>query len=526
MEEFLERVCDMKLETLLQAIEIVEIVGNPQIEVRGISYHSQKVREGDVFVCIRGYLTDGHKYLKNAVESGAVAAVVESIQEDVLVPQIVVKDSRVALAALGAQYYGHPSNKMKMIGITATNGKTTTSYMVNSILEQMHLRTGLIGTVMIKNHDHHIPAELTTPESLDLQRYLFEMVTNDVSHVTMEVSSSALELNRVHQVDFDIVAFNNLSREHIDAHGSYEAYKKAKTSLIKKAKSGATAILNLDSPESAALINEVQADVVTYGLNETGGNLVCRNLDLSSGRGTFSVEVQESFKGQAGQVEPVTFDVSLAVPGLHSVYNALSAIAIALTAGAPIPAIQEGLKAFKGVERRFEFIHEGDFIIVDDHFANAGNIDVTLKTLDYMRFNRMVMVYAIRGNRGPTVNRENAEMISKWAKKLDLDEIIATKSIHHVTKKDTVTGQEVDVFMEVMTREGIRVILLDDLEEAIQLGLKKVLKGDLLLLAGCQGMDFGGEIALHQLVEMYPDQPKDQLLAPLKHRVCGISDLN
>lgn len=516
----------MKLGELLTAIEVVEVIGNGEIEVEGISYHSQKVRKGDVFVCIKGYQTDGHKYLKNAVEAGAVAAVVETIQPDVDVVQIVVTDSRIALAALGAEFFGKPSQKMTMIGITATNGKTTTSYMANAILEHMNLRTGLIGTVMIKNHDHHIPSELTTPESLDLQRYLNEMASNDVSHVTMEVSSSALELNRVHQVDFDIVAFNNLSREHIDAHGSYEAYKAAKTSLIRYAKAGATAVLNLDSDESAALVNSVKAHVVTYGLHCTEGHLVCRDLDLSTGRGVFTVEVQKAFMGKTGLVNPMAFQVALSVPGLHSVYNALSAIAVALVAGAPVQAIQEGLKSFKGVERRFEFIYEGDFIIVDDHFANAGNIDVTLKTLDYMKFKQMVMVYAIRGNRGPVVNRENAEMIAKWAKKLNLNEIIATKSVHHVTQKDYVTGQEVDVFMEVMTREGIRIILLDDLTEAVQMGLKKVQKGDLLLLAGCQGMDFGGEIALHELVKMYPEASREKLLEPLKYRVCGISNLN
>ncbi len=514
----------MKINELLNEIEVIDDRNAIALEISGIAYHSGKVKNGNVFVCIKGYLTDGHKYLKQAVENGAVAAVVEDYQEDVQIPQYRVKDARIALAAMGSAFYGWPSRKMKMIGITATNGKTTTSYMTNSIFEAMGLRTGLIGTVMIKNHDHHIAADLTTPESLDLQGYLAEMVDNDVSHVTMEVSSSALELNRVYGVDYDIVAFNNLSREHIDMHGSFEEYFSAKSSLIRNVSENSTAILNLDCPYASSLITQTKGQVITYGLKEHSGHILCKDLDLTTGRGRFTVVVAKPFAVGDVHCPSVEFDVELAVPGLHSVYNALAAVAISLAAGAPVDAIQKGLKQFRGVERRFEFIYEGDFIIIDDHFANAGNIDVTLRTLDYMKYNNLQLVYAIRGNRGPIVNRENAETIAKWSKILGFNEVIATKSVKHTTSKDLVTDEEVNVFLEVMNEAGLKVHLHDGLAEAIAEGLSKAEQDDLVLLAGCQGMDFGAEVALHQLLELIPGADKAEVLEPLRTRVCGISN--
>src|SRR5699024_3689044 len=177
----------------------------------------------------------GHDFAADAVKSGAVALIVERFIEGVTVPQYKVSDTRTALAALADAFFDHPSKELKMIGITATNGKTSTSFMVNSILEEAGLNTGLIGTVMVKYGDTLIPSTLTTPESLDLHEYLYHMKKQGITHVTMEVSSSALELKRVGSVDFNYVALNNISREHIDLHGSFEAYFNAKASLIRTA---------------------------------------------------------------------------------------------------------------------------------------------------------------------------------------------------------------------------------------------------------------------------------------------------
>ncbi|SFJ74461.1 UDP-N-acetylmuramoylalanyl-D-glutamate--2,6-diaminopimelate ligase [Paenibacillus sp. UNC496MF] len=488
-----------KLQDLLQAITITDTFHAGDSEITGISYHSQKVEPGQLFVCITGYSTDGHKYLGDAVKRGAVAAIVERIQPEIDVPQYVVPNSRIAMARLASAYYGRPADRMTMIGITATNGKTSTTYMTNAILERHGFKTGMIGTVVVKIDEERIPAELTTPESLDLQAYLKRMVDAGVSHVSMEVSSAAQEANRVESVDYDIVCFNNLSREHIDSHGTFENYFAAKSKLIRGAGERSFAVLNLDDEYAASLATETRAKVITFGMRSGEGTLHCKDLDLSTGRAKFTVEILKAFEANGVRHEPGEFRVDLRIPGLHSVYNSMAAIAIALLCGVSVATIQETLRTFGGVERRFQFIHEDAFTIIDDHFANPGNIDVTLETLRYMDYEDFHLVYAIRGARGPIINRENAESIVKWMNRLERRELIATRSRSHVNRHNVVSDEETDVFLEVMNEAGIEVKLFDELPDAIGAALGEAKRGDLILLAGCQGMDPGAEIALQLL---------------------------
>ncbi|QHW35121.1 UDP-N-acetylmuramoyl-L-alanyl-D-glutamate--2,6-diaminopimelate ligase [Paenibacillus rhizovicinus] len=486
-----------RLQDLLQNITVTEAFQAAEMEISGISYHSQKVSQGELFICITGYSTDGHKYLGDAVRRGAAAAIVERIQPEIDVPQYVVPNSRIAMARLASAFYGHPSDKMTMIGITATNGKTSTTYMTNAILEQHGFKTGMMGTVVIKIDDERIPSELTTPESLDLQAYLKQMVDRGVSHVSMEVSSAAQETHRVETVDYDIVCFNNLSREHIDSHGTFENYFAAKSRLIREAGTNSFAVLNLDDEHAASLVTQTSAQVVTFGMKSREGVLSCKDLDLSTGRAKFTVEIMKPFQTLGGErLMPGEFRVELRIPGLHSVYNSMAAIAIALLCGVSVATVQETLRTFGGVERRFEFIHENAFTIIDDHFANPGNIDVTLETLRYMDYENFHLVYAIRGARGPIINRENAESIVKWMNRLERHELIATRSQSHVNRHNTVSDEEVDVFLAVMNEAGIEVKLYEELPDAIGEALTQAGRGDLILLAGCQGMDPGAEIAL------------------------------
>ncbi|MBI9013019.1 MAG: UDP-N-acetylmuramyl-tripeptide synthetase [Clostridiales bacterium] len=502
----------MNLETLLSTLDIIDRKNDKPLEIESIQYHSKNVIPSSLFVCIKGYQTDGHNYLEDAMNSGAVAAIVEDFK-DLDIPQYKVKDSRLALALLADKYYNHPSSHLKMIGITATNGKTTTSFMMNSILEAHQIKTGLIGTVVVKIDDEQEAAVLTTPESLDLHGYFSKMLEKNVTHATMEVSSSALELNRVGGVDFDIVTLNNISREHIDNHGSFEAYYNFKAGLIRNAKPEATAILNLDDEMSARLVHETKAQAITYGVNDTSGNVWISGLDLSTGRARFTVHSNLNY---------APFKIELSIPGYHCVYNSLVAITTSMVLGIPAEIIQKGIKDFMGIERRFEFIFEDNYKIIDDHFANAGNINVTLETLDFMTYKDFHLVYAIRGSRGVTVNKENAETIVKWSKKLGLTEIIATKSIGHVIWKDEVTEDELNIFLKIMSEANIKVHLYDQLEDAISHALTQVSDDDVLLLAGCQGMDYGCNIALNQLEKLRPDISREKLRKPLKYRVAGL----
>lgn len=505
----------MKISNLLKNIEILDRNYDGDIDFNSLQYHSKKVQKGDVFFCIRGYKVDGHDYLIMAKEFGAACAIVEKYV-DVDIPQIRVKDSRLALALMADAFYEHPSQKMKLIGITATNGKTSSSFMTNAILEAHALKTGLVGTVIVKVDDEQEASLLTTPESLDLQGYFQRMVDKGVTHATMEVSSSALELKRSSGADFDIVTLNNISREHIDNHGSFEKYYDFKAGLIRHAKEGAVAVLNLDDPRSIGLKDQTKASVITYGVEDSSGNLSVENLDLSTGRAKFTVRLKDMNYDQDH------FDIELSIPGYHCVYNSLVAIAIALVLNIPIETIQKGIKGFKGIERRFECIFEEDYKIYDDHFANAGNIRVTLETMEFMSYNDFHLVYAIRGSRGVTVNKENAQMIVTWSKKLGLKKIIASLSKSHVIWKDEVTQDEIDIFLSVMSDAGIEVDLYDELPDAIQKALEGVKTDDVILLAGCQGMDYGCNIALNQLKDLRPELDEEKLYEPLKHRVCGL----
>lgn len=511
-----------KLYKLLESLEIIESLNEKNIDIKGIAYHSGKVRPGDLFVCIKGYKTDGHKYIPQAIENGAVAIVVEDLQQDLDIPQFRVKDSRQALADLGSAYYEQPSKDIKMIGITATNGKTSSSFMTNAILERHGLETGLLGTVMVKFGNYIEPSILTTPESLDLQRYFSQMRGQNISHAVMEVSSSAMELKRVANVDFDIVTLNNIGREHIDLHGSFERYFEVKASLIRNAKPTAWAVLNLDCPYSKSLIDETKAQVLTYGVKDGSGDLSCKNVDLSTGRAKFTVEINRLIKVENMEYKPQKFSINLSVPGYHSVYNSMVAISIGLLHGIPISTIQEAINSYKGVERRFQMIYDKGFKIIDDHFANPGNINVTLETLTMMDYNDLHLIYAIRGSRGVTTNRENAETIVKWAPKLNLKEITATLSRSHVTDKDIVTDDELEVFMKLMDENGISVHLYDELQDAISSKLKDVSQDDVLLLAGCQGMDYGAKVALEELHKLRPDIDRRELFEPLQNRIAGI----
>ncbi|WP_027108201.1 Mur ligase family protein [Lacticigenium naphthae] len=517
----------MKLSILVDAIIPLEVLGNEDysIEIEKIAYHSKDVTPQTLFVCIKGFETDGHDYAIQAVAKGADCLIVEKFIPDADVLQIKVGDTRYALAALGDEFYHHPSKDLNVFGITATNGKTSTSFMVNAILEEAGFTTGLVGTVMVKYGDRVVPSILTTPESLDLHRFLADMRDQGITHVTMEVSSFALELNRVGKVDFNYVALNNISREHIDLHGSFEEYYNAKASLIRTANKNEWAVLNLDDEHSASLVNETEAQVLTYGIKTDSGDLYCKDIDLSTGRGTFTVVIQKPIHLNEKIIEPTEFKIALSVPGYHSVYNAMVAISFALLNDISISTIQRGIQQFKGVERRFQFIHEGDFMIVDDHFANPGNINVSLETLTKMKFKDLQLVYAIRGSRGVTTNRENAETLVKWLPDLGVKRVIATTSEPYVAKKDKVLPEELKVFQEVMQEANVEVDLYPELEEALQVGLERVGPGDVLLMAGSQGMDFGGKIVLNQLVSKRPDLDAEKILAPLKDRVAGIEEL-
>lgn len=508
----------MKLSKLLDKIEIRDTRNYVDIDAAGITYHSARVKPGFVYVAIKGYKTDGHLFSREAVERGAVAVVVEEFQ-DLDIPQIKVENSRKALSRLGANLYENPSKDIKTIGVTATNGKTTITFLLDTIYEIAGFKSGIIGSVLNKTGKRIQTAELTTPESLDLQELFAEMRDNGVQRVAMEVSSSALELLRADDIEFDVVSFTNFSREHIDLHGSFERYWEVKSSLIRNAPESAVAVLNVDDSRIASLYDSMKAKVIGFSIIGDSGDIVCKNVRLIKGRANFEIHIKHKIDLNHTTIDAGSFPVSMGIPGYHSVENGMAAAVIALVDGISRDTIAKALKSFQGVERRFEFIFEEDFTIVDDHFANIKNINSTLGTLADMGKSKLHIVYAIRGNRGTTVNRENAEALVVWKDKLGIKELTATRSIGSVGWKDQVAPEEEEVFREVIDKSDLELKVYDTLKEAIYEVLSKIEKDDIVLLAGCQGMDKGARTAFDILAEIRPGIDIDKLYSPLRRRV-------
>lgn len=515
----------MRIGRLLEGIPVLEIRGDydENIEINSVTNDSRKIVEGSLFVAIKGYLQDGHEYIESAENKGAKAVLVTEFRENINIPQIKVENVREILSKTSARVMDCPTKSLRMIGITATNGKTTTSYMLDHIYKNAGFKTGLIGSVVIKAGDEFVHSNLTTPESCDLQVIFKKMLDKKLDKVVMEVSSSALELFRVNDVDFDIVAFNNFSREHIDQHGSLEKYYEAKSSLVRNAKAGAYAVLNMDDEATYRLRTETKATAISYSTKDDMADIYCSDLDLSSGRGRFMVNIRKDIIGLESVIEKGEYPVELKVPGYHSVVNFLSAMTIALLDGVPIREIILAMENFGGVERRFQYIYDDEYIIIDDHFANMSNINMTLESLVKLDYRKLHLVYAIRGNRGTTVNRENIITLLGWKDKLHMDEIIGTKSVEFVTDKDRVLDEEMDVFYEELGKSDLKVTVIDELSGAIRYALDKAESGDVVVLAGSQGMDYGARVALEYIYEKHPEKDKERLFAPLMDRV---SDMN
>ncbi|MTI95681.1 MAG: UDP-N-acetylmuramyl-tripeptide synthetase [Firmicutes bacterium] len=499
---------------------VASVLNQKELSVTGVSYHSGQVKPGDIFVAISGYKLDGHDFIDDAVRKGAVAVVGQQAV-DTEAPMIVVVDSRVALAEISHLMYDKPDADLCIIGITASNGKTTTSFMTDHLLSARY-KTGLIGTVVVKDGESVVSAELTTPQSKDLIELLAKMRDNNCSHVTMEVSSAGLELKRVLGIKYSIATFNNVSREHIDFHGSFENYWYWKSSLIRELDSDAIAILNADEPKIKDLQHQTKAQVVTYSLKgDPDADFLISEVDLSTTNTSYRLQSLKPVTIGSKKIPALDLRLKLGVLGLHNIYNSTVAVIIALVAGVEPELIQQRLPGFTGVERRFQLIYDGEFAVIDDHFANAGNIDITLETLNMMPYNNLILVAAIRGSRGVIVNTENAETVCKWASKLKLTEIIVTDSAEFTGEKDLVTDAERKAFISILEENGLKVEYHKKLESATDSALKKVCKGDIILLAGCQGMDSGAHVILPKVAATRPDAEQKKILAPLADRVAG-----
>lgn len=387
----------MRLDDLLKGVSIQEIQGDPRMEIGGISYDSRSVRPGDLFVALRGRKWDGHQFISEAIQRGAVAVVIESgwaeESEGERVTRIRVLRSRPALSRLAANFYGHPAEQMNMIGITGTNGKTTTSFLLESILLTAGARPGVIGTVNYRFPGHVCKAPVTTPEPLDLMRSLRKMVNGGVSDVVMEVSSHALDQGRVDDCRFRVAVFTNLSRDHLDYHESMETYFQAKSGLFRalgKGESGgrARAVINMDDPRGMELRKLTRVPVLGYGLGE-GCEVRADRVDTSR-RGLTARLITPM--GETG--------IRSSLVGGFNIYNLLAASAAATVLGMDLDTIREGIGRLTCIPGRLEMVpNQRDVPILVDYAHTPDALQKVLETLRPLTEGRLITVFGCGGDR-------------------------------------------------------------------------------------------------------------------------------
>jgi len=350
----------MELRKLLEGVEIKRIIGETQKEIEGIAYHSQKAGKGYLFAAIRGLETDGHQFIGEAIQRGAEAILLEEEREISNRTTILVPNSRQALAKVSTNFYGNPSSEVKLIGITGTNGKTTTAYLLESIFKKAGGRVGVIGTINYRHGQKITPALNTTPESLDLQRILREMVKEGTSHVIMEVSSHGLDLDRIFGCQFDGAIFTNFTSDHLDYHKTLEHYFGSKRKLfseilVKSHKMKRFAVTNHDDPKGEAMVEGIGLPVIRYGLNPS--------CEISAD------EINSTFGGLTCRVKTPKgkFSIHSKLIGRYNLYNILAAVATGIVMDIPLKTLKDGVEALEGVSGRFERVENrrGIHVIVD-----------------------------------------------------------------------------------------------------------------------------------------------------------------
>lgn len=468
----------MRLSELLSGLQVTDSpAGDPQIT--GIAYDSRRVAPGDLFVAVPGFHTDGRRFVAGAVERGAVAVVAEGAPEANLTgnpPVISVPSARAALAWLAAAFYGRPALKMRVVGVTGTDGKTTTSHLISAVLEKAGYKTGITGTVYLKIGDRLVPNPYhqTTPESLEIQKALAEMVEARVDYAIIETTSHGLALNRVDECHYDAAVFTNLTSDHMDFHADREEYLSHKgrlfASLSEAASKGVpkAAILNADDPASDYLARVTPVTPITYGI---GAEADVRATGLSmAGWGTaFTMETPQ------GRTM-----VNLPLIGRFNVYNALAAAALGLSQGVELEVIKDALEAFEGVPGRMERVAAGqDFKVVVDFAHTAGALGVALEALRPYCAGKLTVVFGCPGER----DRTKRPVMGQVAARLADFVILTSDEPRSEDPLEIIREIEAGVKLAGKT-EGRDYVTLPDRREALTEALGRARSGDAVLLAG------------------------------------------
>lgn len=457
----------------------------------GVTCNSKKVKPGFAFVAIRGFKHDGNQYIEEACNRGARVIFTETPPaEDLPIPVIKVRNARKKLAELLCSHYNHPSRQMLVCGITGTNGKTTTTNLLYHLYREQGGRCGLIGTIGTMVGEEIIPPGLTTPDAEQLQKYLAEMVRQGNELAVMEVSSHGIKLDRIWGIDFDLAVITNISRDHFDLHSSFAEYLETKKSFLMNLKNQAIVFINVDDHKLSAFRPEITSRTVSYAINnQDEADAWIGNIRYSPSGTSFRVVVKNRLPGIKEDVEPVTFSCQLGTPGIHNLYNALPSILSALSLGISIPDIKKGLASFPGVWRRLQVIHRGEFTAIDDCAHNPGSYSAVFAALNSFKYRRLIVVNAIRGNRGVKINVENARVIAGKLKKEPNRSLLITSCTDVAREDDRVSSKEKKAFLQVLKEYGIPFTFYQQLDPALEQAIEEAEENDLILLLGAHAMD-------------------------------------
>jgi UDP-N-acetylmuramoyl-L-alanyl-D-glutamate--2,6-diaminopimelate ligase len=472
----------MRLSQLLEGVTVSKLfqtmyghmVVTHEVEICKVQYDSRKIQRSDCFVAIKGTASDGHTFIQSAINQGARVVV---LQDDTILPdplcmhagviKVVVPDSRKALAIMSANYFGHPSKKLKFVGITGTNGKTTTSHLVKAILEAGGEKVGLVGTIEYKIGEQIIPATHTTPESLELNELFAMMVENNCTSVSMEVSSHALDQSRVHGVDFDVAVFTNLTQDHLDYHVTMEHYFEAKKILFTDLKPSNCSVINIDDRWGVKLLGSIEAKKISYGIN-LAADIFAKEIKLSINGTTFVVS--------NGQRECT---VSTPLIGKFNVYNVLAAYAAGEALGLSQEQILSGIKELKNVRGRFERIASpAGWTAIVDYAHTPDALENCLKTIhDVLPKNNrghIITVFGAGGDRDKTKRPLMGRIAGDYS-----DMVIVTSDNPRTEEPETI----IDDVLRGITRHA-SVLREVDRRTAIERAIKGAQRGDVILIAG------------------------------------------
>ena len=466
----------MKLKDLLHRLPILSATADMDMDIGGVSYDSRTTEKGDIFVAISGEAVDGHRFVPMAAEKGAVCAVVERPVEGI--PYVVVENSRKALALMGANWFDHPACEMTMVGVTGTNGKTSSTYLLKSILEQKAgAKVGLVGTIQNMIGKEVIPTERTTPESFELHRLFRQMADAGCSHVVMEVSSHALSLHRVYGIRFAIGVFTNLTQDHLDFHKTMEEYCDAKAILFENCD---IAIYNADDPWHERMLQNCKCRRFSYSIDNKS-DLQAKNLALRGGSVGYDAE---------GDTEWAHTEIS--IPARFTVYNTLDAMAAAWNLGVPLTECADALSRSRGVVGRMEIIPTPgkNYTVINDYAHTPDALENVLRSVKGFAQGRTVALFGCGGDRDRT-------------KRPQMGAIAAREADFSIVTSDNPRTEDPNAIIEdiLAGMEGCTdYVVVPDRVEAIHYAMDNAQEGDIIVLAGKGHEDY--QVIGHEKIHM------------------------